>query len=76
MVALRARGNPLAIPIVAVLYAYLRVGAQVMERTSDVTREMVLIIQAFIILLVIAERFGPSLFSHWFKRITRAEQAA
>ena len=76
VVALLARGNPLAIPIVAVLYAYLRVGAQVMERTSDVTREMVLIIQAFIILLVIAERFGPSLFSHWFKRITRAEQAA
>ncbi|MGO4568868.1 ABC transporter permease [Rhizobium sp. 2YAF20] len=61
VVALLARNNPLAIPVVAILYAYLRVGAQVMERSSDVTREMVMIIQAFIILFVVAERFGPSL---------------
>ena len=62
VVALLARNNPLAVPLVAILYAYLRVGAQVMERNSDVTREMVLIIQAFIILFVVAERFGPALF--------------
>ncbi|MDE1990965.1 MAG: ABC transporter permease [Rhizobiaceae bacterium] len=68
VVALLARNNPLVIPIVAILYAYLRVGAQVMERSSDVTREMVLIIQAFIILFVIAERFGPALLTGWLRR--------
>ncbi|MBB3612505.1 ABC transporter permease [Rhizobium sp. BK602] len=67
VVALLARNNPLVIPIVAILYAYLRIGAQVMERSSDVTREMVMIIQAFIILFVIAERFGPTLLTGWLR---------
>ena len=34
-------------------------GADVMERSSDVSREMVLVIQAIIILLVTAERIFP-----------------
>ena len=38
-----------------------RTGAQIMERSSDVTREVVLIIQAIIILLVTAERLLPVL---------------
>jgi simple sugar transport system permease protein len=68
VVALLARNNPLAVPVVAILYAYLRVGAQVMERSTDVTREMVLIIQAFIILFVVAERFGPAMIANWQAR--------
>jgi simple sugar transport system permease protein len=40
-------------------YGYLRAGADVMERTSDVSREMVLVIQGVIILLVTAERILP-----------------
>lgn len=76
VVALLARNNPLAIPVVALLYAYLRVGAQVMERSSDVTREMVLIIQAFIILFVVAERFGPALIANWLTRNDGKEHAA
>ncbi|MBJ6986788.1 MULTISPECIES: ABC transporter permease [unclassified Devosia] len=68
VVALLARNNPLAVPLVALLYAYLRVGAQIMERSTDVTREMVMIIQAFIIIFVVAERFGPALFAKLFQR--------
>ncbi len=59
VVALLARNNPAAIPFAALAYGYLRAGADIMERSSDVSREMVLIIQAIIILLVTAERILP-----------------
>jgi simple sugar transport system permease protein len=41
-----------------------------MERSSDVTREVVLIIQAIIILLITAERLLPALQSLLRKRQT------
>lgn len=59
VVALLARNNPLGVPFAALAYGYLRAGADIMERSSDVSREMVLIIQALIILLVTAERILP-----------------
>ncbi|MBI9044253.1 MAG: ABC transporter permease [Anaerolineaceae bacterium] len=59
VVATMARNNPLFIPISGLAYGYLRAGADVMERSSDVSREMVLVIQAIIILLVTAERILP-----------------
>lgn len=65
VVALIARNNPLAVPFAAFAYAYLRVGAQVMERSSDVSREMVLILQALIILFVASDRFDPRLLAFW-----------
>jgi len=59
VVSLLARNNPLAVPLTGLAYGYLRAGADVMERSSDVSREMVLVIQAVIILLVTAERILP-----------------
>ncbi|WP_322806805.1 ABC transporter permease [Thermanaerothrix sp.] len=59
VVALMARNNPLFVPLSALAYGYLRAGADIMERSSDVSREMVLVIQALIILLVTAERVLP-----------------
>jgi general nucleoside transport system permease protein len=59
IIALLARNNPLAVPFTALAYGYLRAGADIMERSSDVSREMVLVIQAIIILLVTAERILP-----------------
>jgi simple sugar transport system permease protein len=59
IVALLARNNPLLIPFTGLAYGYLRAGANIMERTSDVSREMVLVIQGIIILLVTAERIMP-----------------
>lgn len=59
VVSILARNNPLAIPFTALAYGYLRAGADVMERSSDVSREMVLVIQGIIILLVSAERILP-----------------
>lgn len=60
VVALLARNEPRNIPLAAFLYAYLRAGAQAMERTTDVSREVVMVIQAFIILFVVAERLLPA----------------
>lgn len=59
IVAILARNNPLLIPITGLAYGYLRAGANVMERTSDMSREMVFVIQALIILFVSAERILP-----------------
>lgn len=55
VVALLARNNPLVIPFTGLLYAYLRSGAQFMERDANVSFEVVRIIQAAIILLITAE---------------------
>ena len=59
VVATMARNNPLFVPLAGLAYGYLRAGADVMERSSDMSREMVLVIQAIIILLVTAERLLP-----------------
>lgn len=67
VVALLARNNPLGVLAAGLFYGYLRTGAQIMERSSDVTREVVLIIQAIIILLITAERLLPA-FQEWRKR--------
>lgn len=55
VVALLARNNPLVIPFAGLLYAYLRAGAQFMERDANISFEVVRIIQAVIILLITAE---------------------
>ena len=61
VVALLARNNPLVIPFTALLYAYLRAGAQFMERDANVSFEIVRIIQAIIILLITAEALATFL---------------
>ena len=60
-IATLARLNPLLIPISSLLYGYMRAGAEVMERTTDVSRELVMVIQAVILLLVTAERLMPTI---------------
>jgi len=59
VVATMARNNPLFVPLSGLAYGYLRAGADIMERASDMSREMVLIVQALIILLVTAEGILP-----------------
>ena len=52
LVAIVARSRPLAVPIVALFYGYLRQGAQLMNIRSDVPAEVIGIVTAIIILLV------------------------
>jgi len=60
-IATLAQLNPLLVPIASLLYGYMRAGAEVMERTTDVSRELVMVIQAVILLLVTAERLMPTI---------------
>jgi general nucleoside transport system permease protein len=57
LVAMLAKNRPGAVVGAAVFLAYIRIGADIMARRSDVPAEMVAIIQAVIILLISAERF-------------------
>ena len=70
VVSLLARNNPLVIPFAGLLYAYLRSGAQFMERDANVSFEIVRIIQAVIILLITAEGVF-TFYQTWRGRRTR-----
>lgn len=52
LVAIVARARPLAVPFVALVYGYLRQGAQLMNTRTDVPSEVIGIVTAIIILLV------------------------
>lgn len=54
VVALLGRNHPIGIPVAAAFYALLRVGGDAMERETAVGSEIVLIIQAVIVILVTA----------------------
>ncbi|PIE03998.1 MAG: ABC transporter permease [Spirochaetales bacterium] len=57
IVAILARNNPLYVPVAAFFLAYLRIGADLMSRQTDVQNEFVAIVQGVIIILVAAESF-------------------
>lgn len=57
LVAMLAKNNPISVIGSALFLAYIRIGADMMARLSDVPSEMISIIQAIIILLISAEQF-------------------
>jgi simple sugar transport system permease protein len=58
-IAILSFNNPAIVPFASLLYGYLRAGADVMERSGDVSRELVMIVQAAVLLLITAERLLP-----------------
>lgn len=52
-----ARGNPALVPLAAFFISYIRVGADILNRSASLPSEIVAIIQAMIILLVGAQSF-------------------
>lgn len=57
MVAVLARRNPLLVPVAALLLAYIRIGADVVNSKGDIPIEFITVIQGIVILLVAAEEF-------------------
>ena len=57
LVAMLAKNNPLSVIGAALFLAYIRNGADLMARLSDVPSEMISFVQAIIILLLSAEQF-------------------
>lgn len=54
IIAILARNKPQYVPLAAIFLAYLRVGANVMARVTDVPSEIITVIQAIMIMLVTA----------------------
>lgn len=57
IVAILAKNNPKFVPVAAFFLAYIRTGADIMSRTTDVASEIISVIQALIIMLITAEAF-------------------
>lgn len=57
IVAILARNNPIYIPVAAFFLAYMRIGADIMSRSTDMPNEFVAIIQGIIIILIAATSF-------------------
>jgi ABC-type uncharacterized transport system permease subunit len=52
IIALLARNHPVAVLVAAFFYAYIQVGAQLMQVGSDMPRQLAVIIQVMLVLLV------------------------
>lgn len=72
VVALLARNNPLVVVVAGLFYSYLRSGGDIMEQQTDVGTEIVVVIQAVIVLLVTAQAL-PDLLK---RRIARRQAGA
>mgnify|MGYP003816452459 CR=1 FL=1 len=57
IVSILAKKNPLLVPVAAFFLAYLRIGSDIMSSSTDVTNELISIIQSIIILFVSAKVF-------------------
>lgn len=57
IVAILSKENPIFVPISAFFLAYLRIGADKMGGATDITFEIVSILQGIIIMLIAAKRF-------------------
>lgn len=57
LIYMLSNGNPSFIPLTAFFIAYLRVGAEIMSRATDLDPEIVTFLQGIIILLVASQRF-------------------
>jgi simple sugar transport system permease protein len=67
LVAIVARSRPLAVPVVALFYGYLRQGAQLMNIRTDVPAEVIGVVTAIIILLV-SSSFSLNFVTRLFRR--------
>ncbi|MGL5438925.1 MAG: ABC transporter permease [Filifactoraceae bacterium] len=57
IIAILSKNNPKYVPLSAFFLSYLRIGADIMARRTDVAPEVVAIVQSLIILLIAAKMF-------------------
>ena len=68
MIAMLAGNHPIGVIGAAFFVSYLRVGADLVNRASDVPTEMISILQSIIILLISAERFLHKYKQNWIEK--------
>lgn len=71
MIAMLAGNHPIGVLGAAFFVSYLRVGADLVNRSSDVPTEMIAILQSIIILLISAERFLHKYKQNWIEKEVR-----
>ena len=71
MIGIMAAYNPKLLPLAGLFLAYIRVGADIMQRSSDVPGELANIMISVIVIMIVAERF---LYKMKHKRIVAAAQ--
>lgn len=71
MIGIMAAYNPKMLPLAALFLSYIRVGADCMQRSSDVPIELANIMVSVIVIMIVAERF---LYKMKHKRIVEAAQ--
>lgn len=57
IIAALARNNPAGVPFAAFFLAYIRVGADILNRTTSIPTEIISLVQAIIIILIAAQAF-------------------
>lgn len=57
IIAALARNNPAAVPFAAFFLAYIRVGADILNRTTSIPSEIISLVQSIIIILIAAQAF-------------------
>lgn len=68
MIAMLANNNPFGVIGAALFVSYLRIGADLVNRSSDIPTEMIAILQSIIILLISAERFLHKYKQNWIEK--------
>ena len=68
MIAMLAGNHPIGVIGAAFFVSYLRIGADLVNRTSDIPTEMISILQSIIILLISAERFLHKYKQNWIEK--------
>lgn len=68
MIAMLAGNNPIGVVGAAFFVSYLRIGADLVNRSSDIPTEMIAILQSIIILLISAERFLHKYKQNWIEK--------
>lgn len=57
MIHMLANQNPVLIPLTAIFVAYMRIGAEIMSRSTNLDPEVVAFLQGIVILLVASDKF-------------------
>lgn len=73
MIAVLVKNRPELTPLIAFLFAYLQIGANLVGTTTDVPSEFVKVIQSIIILLIAAKLFMDSLRKRMVVRVSTEE---
>lgn len=56
LIAIIAKNNPLAVPVVAFLLSYIRAGGDLVNRMTDVPTELVSVIQSLVVIFIAAKQ--------------------